>query len=79
MHLAKEPHFTKELPRIQVAHNHFLFWIFYIVDDYRDRTVQYEVKVFARIALTEYGSFRLHRDAFVMLEKGLSIGNTLAH
>jgi hypothetical protein len=53
MLLAKEPHFTKELPRIQVAHDHFLFLIFDIVDDHRDRTVQYEVEVFARIALTE--------------------------
>lgn len=79
MLFAKEPHFTKEFPRILLAHDHFLFWIFDIVDDHRDRTVQYEVKVFARIALTEYGSFRFHRDAFAMLEKGLSIGNTLPH
>jgi hypothetical protein len=79
MLFAKELHFTKELLRIQVAQDHFLFWIFDIVDDHRDQTVQYEVKVFAWIALTEDGSSRFHRDALAMLEKGLSIGNTLAH
>ena len=60
MLLAKKAHLTEEFPWIEIAHYHFLLWVFDIVDDDRDRTIENEVEVFAGVALTKYDRPRFH-------------------
>ena len=65
--LIKKFHLTKEFTRIEIVHHHFVLWVFDIVDDHRDRTIQNEVGVLTGFALMEYERPRFHQKSLAIL------------
>ena len=68
---SKQPHFTKEITRVQVADYHFLVRVLIIVDDDGDRALKHKVKRVTGFALLEDGLPLLEGQSFTVAEKAL--------